>query len=213
MHVDMVLGQTDKTGIECNQGHGQNHPDATTLCEPLKIQFDRLGNLYVVENTYECHGNDRISVFFAEDLANAKGLFPQVKARNIFNTHLNGDPASPQTCGWGPENVPYSPVTIAFNSRNEAVIGNDGYYPDARARAWKQLYFYRDPLHQQSPDATLRLPMGAPGDLAFDEQDHLIVQDHTWYRTWVIDLSEQDSDGHPVWLEPIPGSAAAPSSR
>jgi len=203
LHVDMVLGQREKTGVECNQGRGQERPTASTLCEPVKLQFDRRGNLYVVENTYECHGNDRISVFLAQELADAKGLFPQLEARRIFNTWLTGDASAPYTCGASARNVPSSPVTLAFNSRNEAVIGNDGYYPELPIRHWRQLYFYRDPLQKQSPDATLRLPMGTPGDLAFDEQDHLIVQDHTWNRTWVLDLQEQDAEGHPVWLEPI----------
>ena len=35
---------------------------------------------------------------------------------------------------------PHSPVCVAFNSRNEMVVGNDGYDPDPKARNVNQLY-------------------------------------------------------------------------
>ncbi len=47
----------------------------------------------------------------------------------------------------------------------------------------------------QKPDGFVRLPMGAGGDLAIDSQDNLFVQDHTWNRTWMLNLTTD-----PQWL-------------
>ena len=63
----------------------------------------------------------------------------------------------------------------------------------------RQLYLYRNPLTKTTPDAWIELPMGAPGEITFDPQDNLVVQDHTWNRVWVINY-----DLDPAWLRPIP---------
>jgi hypothetical protein len=81
------------------------------------------------------------------------------------------------------------------------VVGNDGYYGDPAERQLKQLWFYTDPLVKQLPDAFIRLHMGTPGDIAFDEHDNLLIQDHTWYRVWMINLGCD-----PVWLSFLPGA-------
>lgn len=201
--VDLVIGQTDKSGTACNQG--QPYPGANTLCTMSQIEFDRQGNLYVVENAYECHPNDRITMFTAEDLRNAQGLFPNLSARKVFvasqfNQHGGCDV-------FGKLTEPFSPVSIAFNSRNEMVVGNDGYYGIGEERHWRQLWFYRDPLKRnpdgsfvqgQRPDAYIKIPLGAAGELHFDDQDNLIIQDHTWCKVWVINL-----DRDPSWLIPV----------
>jgi PKD repeat protein len=62
------------------------------------------------------------------------------------------------------------------------------------------LWFYVDPLTKQTPDASIALYMGTPGEIAFDQNDNLIIQDHTWYRVWVINL-----DTDPEWLDYFPG--------
>jgi len=204
LYVDAVLGQPDKNHTKCNHDQEEpGEPTASSLCHPYALQFDKFGNLYVIENTYECHGNDRIVVFLAEDLRRINTLFPQLEAKKVFIasdfTHRGG--CIPK------ENEPHSPVAIAFNSKNEMVIGNDGYYINENERHLKQLWFYQDPLKRnadgsfvqgQKPDAYIKLPMGAPGEIWFDEQDNLVIQDHTWAKVWVINL-EKD----PSWLVPI----------
>jgi hypothetical protein len=203
MYVDMVLGQVDKTNL-CNRG--LSAPTAQTLCNARRIRFDRLGNLYVVENDYECHPNDRVTVFAAADLAAAAGLFPNLAATIVFNRRMTQDFTMPAQCGVGTldANHPFSPINVAFNSRNELVIGNDGYYPYPDQRAGRQLYLYRTPLTKQTPDAVITLPVGATGDLAFDQNDRLIVQDGTWYRVWAIDLEERAGDGSYRWQQALP---------
>jgi PKD repeat protein len=103
-------------------------------------------------------------------------------------------------CAYGTVDKPGSPVSLAFNSRNQMVVGNDGYYGDPAQRQLGQLWFYVDPLNKQTPDASIALYIGTPGELAFDHDDNLIVQDHTWYKVWVINL---DTDAE--WLEYFPG--------
>ena len=96
-------------------------------------------------------------------------------------------------------NSPFSPVSVAFNSRNEMVIGNDGYNRDPQKRAIRQLYLYRTPLTKNTPDAFIELPLGAPGEITFDARDNLIVQDATWNKVWIINY-----DLDPSWLRPWP---------
>jgi len=216
LYVDAVIGQPDKNHTKCN--HNQEEPwlaagvpTASSLCHPYAIEFDKLGNLYVVENTYECHGNNRITVFLAEDIRSINSLFPNLQAKKVFISRSFTERATccpHYSCRWR-QNEPESPVSIAFNSRNQMVVGNDGYYPyhSIRERHWRQLWFYSDPLRRnpngsfvqgQKPDAYIRLPMGAAGEIHFDSQDNLVIQDHTWAKVWVINL-ERD----PSWLIPV----------
>ena len=194
--VDMVIGQQNKTELRCNQG--LSSPNAGTLCTVTQIKFDRLGNLFVVDNAYECNGNRRIVVFEAADLASASGLFPSLQARKVFNAPSLNDVGN---CAYWTVDQPGSPVSVAFNSANQMVVGNDGYYGDLSERQLKQLWFYSDPLAKQSPDASIEIHMGTPGDIAFDEHDNLLIQDHTWYKIWMINLSCD-----PVWLSFLPGA-------
>jgi hypothetical protein len=184
--VDMVIGQVTKTANACNQGHPS--PAANTLCLAEQVQFDRLGNLYVVENDYECQGNDRITVFRAQAIAAAQGMFPNLSAQIVFG----GTFTSPGNCV-------FSPVAVTFDSQNHMVVANDGgvFTPDYSTRAVRQLFFYPSPLTNQVPSATIRIPMGAPGEVQFDGSDNLIVRDHTWHRVWVVNLNLD-----PFWLVP-----------
>jgi len=93
----------------------------------------------------------------------------------------------------------FSPVAVTFDSQNQMVVANDGgvFTTDYRTRAVRQLFFFPTPLSNQVPSATIRLPMGAPGEVQFDEADNLIVRDHTWHRVWVVNLSHD-----PFWLVP-----------
>lgn len=215
--VDAVIGQRDKTTTGCNQGRGENNPSADSLCDVNQVKFDRLGNLFVVDNTYECHANDRIFMFPKEDLLGIKTLFPKLEAKKSFvvdSPNLRG------TCNVGKLNEPFSPVSLAFNSKNEMVVGNDGYYGDKAQREKKQLWFYHDPLSKksdgtymsgQAPDGFINLPMGAPAEMQFDAQDNLAILDHTWSKLWMININFLLSDGsinpdRKVWLTCLPGS-------
>jgi hypothetical protein len=196
LFVDMVIGQTNKTEVRCNQGLAS--PNASTLCAASQIKFDKLGNLFVVDNSYECQGNHRIVVYESSSLNSATTLFPGLAATKVFNA-----PGFNQVgnCAYNTVNQPGSPVSLAFNSKNQMVVGNDGYYGDSSQRQLKQLWFYSDPLAKQTPDASIDIYMGTPGELAFDAKDNLLVQDHTWYKVWMINLGCD-----PEWLSYLPGA-------
>ncbi len=193
--VDLVIGQTDKNNVKCNQG--LSSPAANTLCQAYQIKFDNLGNLYVVDNLYECHGNDRITVFTATDLGSASGIFPDLSAKQVL---VASDFTHSGPCAYNTVNQPGSPISVAFNSLNQMVVGNDGYYGDPSQRQIKQLWFYASPLTKTTPDASINLYMGAPGELTFDSNDNLLIQDKTWYRVSMINLCTD-----PGWLSWLPG--------
>ena len=194
LYVDMVIGQRDRTEVRCNQG--LSAPNAETLCNVSQIKFDRQGNLFVVDNGYECHDNRRIVVFSADDLDGAATLFPSLQASTVFNAPNFNEVGK---CAYWTVDRPGSPVSLAFNSRNQMVVGNDGYYGEPAQRQLGQLWFYADPLNKQTPDASIALYMGTPGEIAFDQDDNLVIQDHTWYKVWVINL-----DLDPEWLGLFP---------
>jgi len=195
--VDAVIGQANKTDGATNRGMQQ--PDAASLGQVNDMQFDHLGNLFVADNTYELHENGRVIAFAAKDLAAISTMFPDVKARWVYVANGFDQPVGERKF-WPGQNA-RSPVSLAINSRNELVIGNDGYFTDDRSRLKNQLYLYRNPLEKPTPDAVIELPLGAPGEMLFDQDDNLIVQDHTWNRIWVINL-----DRDPSWLRELSGS-------
>ncbi len=197
LYVDMVLGPTDKNNVSCNQGLASLN--AGTLCQVREVKFDNFGNLYVVDDDYECHGNRRITVFLAGDLKNANGMFPGLQAKLVFN---EPDFTSTANCAYWVHDAPGTPVSIAFDSQNHMVVGNDGYYDQAydSERELKQLWYYSNPLRKQTPDASISLYMGTPGDMVFDSNDNLLIQDSTWNRILMINLCTD-----PVWLTYLPG--------
>jgi hypothetical protein len=187
--VDAVIGQTNKTDSKLNRG--MTKPDAMSFGDVNDLRFDRLGDLFVVDNTYELHHNGRILVFLAEDMKAMRGMFPELRAKRVFVASGFDQPVGERVlpAGQGPN----SPVSVAFNSRNEMVVGNDGYFGDTRTRNVNQLYLYREPLKKTTPDAVIELPLGAPGEMVFDAEDNLIVQDHTYNKVWILNFDHDSS--------------------
>ena len=67
--VDVVLGQVIVDGTLCNQGHGtegDRQPSPDSLCLPGHVSFDRLGNLFVSDDSLELQGNLRLIEFLEE---------------------------------------------------------------------------------------------------------------------------------------------------
>jgi hypothetical protein len=195
--VDAVIGRTNKTDTSINRGRGSNSPDAASFGDVNDIKFDRAGNLFVVDNTYELHANGRIIAFLAADLASISTMFPPIQAGRVYvvNNFTNGI----SNRKFWPGQNPQSPVCIAFNSRNEMVVGNDGYFTNNLTRTINQLYLYRTPLTKPTPDAVIELPMGSPAEIAFDDRDDLIIQDHIYDKVWVINY-----DLDTAWLRILP---------
>jgi NHL repeat len=51
--ADLVLGQTNFTGFDCNQGGGLGSANASSLCGPHDTSVDAAGNLYVADGDNE----------------------------------------------------------------------------------------------------------------------------------------------------------------
>ncbi len=207
--VNMVIGQPNKNSSRCNHHQdGSVQPaEADGLCLPREIKFDRNGNLFVVENDYESHGNNRISVWKFNDIKqglDSGRLFPQIKAVKVFTQEsLTG-----QVKHHSYLNRPSSPVDLAFDKANHMVVANDGSYMGYgyhannpiydQQRPFRQLWFYQNPLakdkngnyiQNQPADAYIDLPIGVPGGVVFDKNDNLITHDGTWSRVFVVNLN------------------------
>jgi len=206
LQVDMVLGQPSMTASGCADSWGnQGQPTATTLCRPLQVTFDHQGNMYIVDNDYECHGNIRIDIYRQQTLAAAMGMFPNLAVDKVL---IAPNATSRGVCRQDPAALvqPGSPISVAFTNMDQMVVANDGYYGDSAATGWgylqdsalrpfRQLWFYENPLQETLPDGYIDLPLGSPGELAIDPSGDLLVQDHTWNRVWGINPSLD-----PSWL-------------
>ena len=193
--VDAVIGQTDTVTNLPNRG--MDHPDAASFGSISDIKFDPAGNMFVVDNAYELHPNGRVIGFLASDMLSIQTMLPPIQATFVYVAERLDQPVDQRTF---PSNEqPMSPVSIAFNADGEMVIGSDGYYRhDARARNVSQVYLYRHPLTKPTPDAIIQVPLGAPGEMTFDAEGDLIVQDHTYNKVWILNY-----DRDPSWLMPI----------
>jgi sugar lactone lactonase YvrE len=163
--VDVVLGQTDAAGNLCNRGlvpapnTGTDLvADATMLCHPGALSFDRLGNLFVSDHGPEVEGNWRLLRF-------AGGLFPTsgpttlfaVAATKIF-PYRGGQPA-----------ITFEP---AFDSANRMVVGYNSYL------GGNFVGVYNDPAGPSTDPDTYLNDFGSwPSGITFDANDNLYVGD------------------------------------
>ena len=72
--VDIILGQTNATATQCNQGGA---PGQTTLCYPGSVDLDPNGNLFVADDSLEVRGNYRL-------LEYDTNLFPASPSSPLF---------------------------------------------------------------------------------------------------------------------------------
>lgn len=185
LRVDQVLGQVARDANVCNRG---GSPAADTLCDVTALAFDARGHLYAVDNAWECHGNNRVSVFAHEDLEAAPPGPVALAGRWFVTRRQDGDPTAPIECAISARDAgrPFSPVSVAC-SGIRCMIGNDGYRAVA-GDEWRQVYLYEDIVASVKPGAVLHFPVGAVGQLAFDGST-LLLQDHTRQRTtWLADF-------------------------
>ncbi|PIY80055.1 MAG: hypothetical protein COY80_04930 [Candidatus Pacebacteria bacterium CG_4_10_14_0_8_um_filter_42_14] len=201
LKVDMVIGQPDKQHIDCNHDQieawiAPGPAKANGLCHPTDLEFDNFGNMFVVENSYEGHGNIRISVWTREAIEQGiltHALFPNIATEKVF---VQDSPAA-QTEPRQYNDRAESPVSITFNRSNQMIVANDGYFLGTNGggmeRSTHQLWLYYNPLaknasgefiQNQPADGFIKLPIGTPAGMQFDDNDNLYIQDGTWYRTF-----------------------------
>lgn len=118
--VDTILGQTNSTGIQCNQGGAIG---STTLCKPGAVAFDRLGNLFVSDHALEIDGNRRLLVFSPTQLPvnNTSVIYAQTPIKTF-----------PNLATWQPVFTADNKMIIGFNPYhigNPIANPNGGYFP------------------------------------------------------------------------------------
>ena len=160
--VDVVLGQVIVDGTLCNQGHGtegDRQPSPDSLCLPGHVSFDRLGNLFVSDDSLEIQGNLRLLEF-------SRNLLPSGNTSVIYAppaTEIFADVAT-----WQP----------AFDSHNHMVIGYNPYGPGPNPLGGWFPGIYGDPLSgQTTPDAYLLDYHSMAYSATFDENDNLYITD------------------------------------
>jgi hypothetical protein len=159
--IDVILGQTDATGTQCNRNLGAPPAflgAADSLCYPGSLSLDRLGNLYVSDQSLEIRGNARLLEF-------NKDLFPANNATVIYAPAASK--IFPNIATWEP----------AFNSLNQMVVGYNGYGPNP-GKAVRFPGVYPDPLGAAtSPKSFLNDFYSIPFAATFDDNDNLYVGD------------------------------------
>jgi len=178
--VDIVLGQTDIAGTHCNQGRDSDdgyihptHPSQDSLCAPGGLTIDPGGNLYVADHTLEIAGNLRLLEFDANTLPNAPtSVVYGIPASRVFGR--NGSFTEPNCidsmCG------PWEP---AFNSKNQMVVGFNGYLGPNFPQV------YRDPLTDPQPSMSLNDFYSHAYSARYDQFDNLYILDHTRDRVLI----------------------------
>lgn len=162
--VDIVLGQEDIVGTECNRGL----PDSTiyTLCNPGAVKFDKYNNLYISDHFFELYGNYRILMFKPE-------LFPAAPSTVIFDL--------PATKEFPWLIYSFASFEQAFDNSNRMVIGFNPY----TAERFLKYFDYPASYNVSNPsDTQFAIPSGSLNDfygwpfaLSFDSNDNLYVYD------------------------------------
>ena len=187
--VDVILGQEDASGNECNRGRFPSadrseigygdHGDV--LCFPGALSIDRLGNLYVSDHALEVLGNFRLLVFPKDltPLTNSETIFAP-HATKIFTASTRRDSRlganglefdmviGRPTTRWG--DLDASTWEPAFDSTNRMVVGYNSY------RGPRFVGVYDDPLGPEVYPTGYLYDFGSmPYSAAFDENDNLYI--------------------------------------
>lgn len=177
--VDIVLGQTDATGIHCNHGRDSDnsytppsYPTQDSLCHPGGLAFDTHGNLFVSDHSLEVAGNRRLLEFDAEIIPEApiSAVFG-IPATRVFGR--NGDFTEPNCLPEDPICMSWEP---AFDSQGRMIVGFNGY----SGLRFPQIF--QDPLVNSLPTAALNDFYSQPISTRFDQFDNLYMLDLTRHR-------------------------------
>jgi len=176
--VDLVIGQNGKNGHNPNGELGEEDIRPWGLSSPSGITMDKLDNLYIIDATVKLKGNRRVIRFSnAEDLVEEGNIFPLPKADGVFTkSHLK----TRDIAGARKNAQPVSPNWVTFNSENHMVLLADSFGNAQNERAY--LYYTPHEGTSPQPGRLIEYPFGQAAYAHFDEDDNLIIQDHTWNR-------------------------------
>lgn len=188
--VDVVLGQLDASGTECNQGRGREAPSQDSLCHPGGLAFDPEGNLYVSDHNLEFDGNHRLLVFDASTIPDR----PTAAVFGIPATRVlgrNGDFTEPH-CLPREQDPLCAPFEPAFDSQGHMVLGFNAYLGPRFPMV------YQDPLTNPLPIAALADLQSMPTSARFDQFDNLYILDHN--RSRILIYKRHEVEIHEVYL-------------
>ncbi len=195
--VDMVIGQPNKTATQPNAGLGG--PNAKGFGVPWALQFDRFGNLYVVDSKWEGGGNNRVMRFSAASLQSAS-MFPFPDAAGVYAKQ-----SLTSTSNWG-AGTPQTPSNVSFDSQNRMILSVDSY----GNKQYEKVFVY-DSGHETQiapqPSQVIPLAFGQAGVSAFYPNDNTLwIQDHTWNKILQLSIA----GGNPV-ITPTLAPTVAPT--
>ncbi len=186
--VDVVLGQPDASRISCNRadnskGGTAGFPYLDTLCFPATLSVDRLGNLYVSDDSVWDEGNRRLLVFSRE-------LTPEENSVAIFAPSATKVLSGPETRKLGvvvpnfsygtaiESNLDSIPLPVwepAFDSDNRMVVGYDAFVAE---RSPRFVGVYLDPMGKETvPDHYLFDFVTTAYSATFDSDGDLYIGD------------------------------------
>ncbi len=167
--IDVVLGQTNTTGILPNQGGAKT---AATMQNPGAMSFDRLGNLYISDHALEIRGNFRLLEYNAGKFAtNNSSVIFATAADNILDDIASFEPA--------------------FDSLNRMIVGLNNYYP-SNAVGSDTIYGRHFPKFFNTPITSSSVRFNQLNDYfsmayddAFDSNNNLYIGDYNRGRLLV----------------------------
>jgi len=173
--VDIILGQLDIFGTECNQGRGPYSPSQDSLCHPGALAFDNDGNLFVADHNLEADGNFRLLEWDADLLpSNPPTVIYGIPASQVFGRMK--DFTEPKCISSDPMCGPLEP---AFNSLGNMVVGLNGYIGPRFPQV------YKAPLSNSLPVDFARDFHSMPFSARFDSRDNLYILDHNRNRVLI----------------------------
>ena len=212
--IDVVLGQVNTRGNTCNRG-SRDEADLTTLCSPGALSVDRLGNLYVSDQSFWDLGNRRLLVFEKESIPeDSDAAVFAAPADKVFRMHggigLNleigiYDPRK-VIRNWDFRQLDTAPWEPAFDSTNRMVVGYNMYAGGRRPGV------YDEPLTRRTqPNEFLRDIYSNAYAAAFDENDNLYVVDRERGRALVYrkPFRNPPVDAAPAAPAPLPDYPAS----
>jgi len=191
--VDTVFGQPNATTTDCNRGGGRFAPVRNGLCACDQVTFDRVGNLYVIDGTWEAGGNQRALEFDRSSL-------PSIPAAQVF--WPTGGPmptrvyakASFNAVDCDPDFVhqPCTPRYVSFEpGTNRMVMTVDACGSNCpRNPLEDRAFLYNNPVPAgvvaPQPSGHIPLPFNQAGASSWDSARRLAIMDHTWSRVVLI---------------------------
>ena len=141
--VDMVLGQPDLAGTQCNRGRGESQPSRDSVCYPGHVTLDGSGNLFISDHSLEVRGNHRLLEYdaFLFPSSPSTALFG-IPASRVYGTNgsFTGPPCRDALC---------DPWETAFDAVGKMVVGLNAYL------GGRFPLTYADPLVSAAPSGQL----------------------------------------------------------